>query len=237
MKLKKRKNIILIISASMLIIFFVILPPFFSINPSVGKNHAIIIDPLYLDYPNQDFIDKAKIYLTEAGFKVDVYKGSNITVQFLKNLPKGYRVVIIRSHSGLWEEDGEVLQAITTAEYYDESLITFPAGKYWSEASDNQLAKMTPWANPEKAYFCVLPRFVEMSMKGKFQNSIVIAMGCTGLVGQTNLMAKAFVGQGALVYVGWNDYVRLNDTDAATLELLKAFLLRGLPLNSPWIRL
>jgi len=61
---------------------------YFSINfqPSTFKDEkrAIIVDSLCLMEPNKDFISQAKQLLEDAGFKVDLCMGRNVTVDFYK---------------------------------------------------------------------------------------------------------------------------------------------------------
>jgi hypothetical protein len=56
-------------------------------------------------------------------------------------------------------------------------------------------------------------------MNGKFQNTVIIMMGCQGL--ENTLMAQAFIQKGAKVYISWNQWVTATHTDTATTHLLQ----------------
>lgn len=58
-----------------------------------------------------------KADLEAAGFKVDIYEGKEVSVNFYRELPKyGYRLIIFRAHSGLMQrwEDSQVVVKETT---------------------------------------------------------------------------------------------------------------------------
>jgi hypothetical protein len=57
-------------------------------------------------------------------------------------------------------------------------------------------------------------------MHGKFQHTMIVMMGCSGLAGSD--MAKAFLERGASAYVGWDGLVTAGHTDASTLALLQS---------------
>jgi len=61
-------------------------------------------------------------------------------------------------------------------------------------------------------------------MKGRFQNTIIIMMGCNGL--ETTTMAQAFVDKGAKVYISWDKMVSASHTDLATTHLLQHLLIQ-----------
>jgi hypothetical protein len=61
-------------------------------------------------------------------------------------------------------------------------------------------------------------------MKGKFNNTVIIMMGCSGL-SATN-MAKAFIEKGAKAYIGWQGSITLDHSDKGTLYLLQQLLIK-----------
>src|SRR4030042_4875847 len=100
-----------------------------------GNNRAAIIDQLYLREPNPDFIAEATRILESSGFAVDVWQGGDITGDFYRTLPSlGYRLIILRVHSGLLlEMEGDKVVALdntylftgenyTTTRYITEQL-------------------------------------------------------------------------------------------------------------------
>jgi hypothetical protein len=188
-------------------------------NPS-AQLKAAIVDQLSLTFPNQTFIEASADTLTEAGYTVDYFSGENVTAEFFTNLPSyEYRIVILRIHS-----------STTTAEKAQESLAIFTSeryssSKYLSMQIKGQLVSVSFSEDEMKRgvrYFGICPRFVSECMVGRFQNTVVITMGCQGL--ENTLMARAFVEKGAGVYVGWSQSVTASHTDAATGYLLQHFL-------------
>ena len=62
-------------------------------------------------------------------------------------------------------------------------------------------------------------------MRGGFDGANVVLMGCDVLRGEQ--LAAAFVDKGAGVVVGWDRPVTAAHTDAATLSLLRRYLVEG----------
>jgi hypothetical protein len=179
---------------------------------------AAIVDQLSLTYPNQTFIERATSILKQAGYSVDYYPGKNVTVEFYRNLAMhGYSLIILRVHSGL--VPGTRYVGFFTSERYDQS-------KYVQEQLWNQLWKAV-YSNEDVAkgitYFGISPYFVTGSMNGKFENTVIIMMGCNGLT--YTPMAEAFIEKGAKAYIGWNGSVSASYTDEATANLLQHLIL------------
>lgn len=178
---------------------------------------AAIVDQLSITQPNEPFVEEAKALLNEAGFLVDYYDSDNVTVNFYRNLPTHcYRLILLRVHSGSATE-GEIMD-LFTSELYDES-------KYVGEQMKTRLGAVAllPYQPGDPLYFSITHGFVRSSMKGKFNNAVIIMMGCEGL--KWNNMAEAFIEKGAQVYVGWNELVSASHTDQATIDLLRRFLI------------
>jgi len=182
---------------------------------------AAIVDQLSATFPNQSFNDNAKTLLADAGYTVDYYGPDKVTVEFFRGLPsKGYGLVIIRAHStGHSNVPGEDI-TIFTSEPYDPN-------RYQYEQLTNQVFRASLGTNLTEAelgkgrlYFAISSSFVEHSMQGRFPNSIIIMMGCTGL--KNSNMAQAFVSKGARVYVSWENSVTPDRTDNATTALLRS---------------
>lgn len=186
-------------------------------NPTSSQLKAAIVDHLSLTCPNQTFIETATNTLKQAGYSVDYYPGENVTVEFYRNLPThNYGFIILRVHSSATYVGGtESPVALFTSESYSQT-------KYIYEQLTYQLAG-TAYSVQEKekgiAYFGISPFFVTRSMKGSFQNAVIIMMGCEGLDNPS--MAKAFVEKGAKAYIGWNASVLASHTDQATICLLQ----------------
>jgi len=188
---------------------------------SASEPKAAIVDQLSLTSPNQTFIEKATKILEQAGYKVDYYPGEKVTVEFYRNLPThGYKIIILRVHSSATLLGGtEGPTVLFSSERFNPS-------KYVYEQRTDQLWRVVYSAEEREegiVYFGVTPLFVMESMKGKFENAVIVMMGCEGL--DNPLMAEAFVNKGAKVYIGWNQKVSASYTDLATTHFLKHFLI------------
>lgn len=194
---------------------------------STTEPKSAIVDQLSLTFPNQTFIQTATNTLKQAGYTVDYYPGEKVTVEFYRNLPThGYGLIILRVHSSATSpERTEGPVALFTSERYDRS-------KHVYEQLTDQLVGVAFSQDEMKegiTYFGINPPFVTQGMNGKFQNTIIIMMGCEGL--DNTLMAEAFVEKGAKVYISWNQPVSASRTDTATTHLLQHFLIEKLTLK------
>jgi hypothetical protein len=182
---------------------------------STSELRAAIVDQLSLTYPNQTFIEKATNTLKQAGFTVDYYPGREVTVELYRNLPtRGYSIIILRVHSALaYSEEGQKLGFVDlfSSEPYNTN-------KYVYEQLTDQISKVM-FLNGESAYFGISPPFIAKSMSGRFNNTLIIMMGCDGLT-YTSL-ARAFVDKGAKAYISWKGRVSASHTDKATTRLLQ----------------
>jgi hypothetical protein len=175
-----------------------------------GEIKAAIIDQLALYEQNPQFIKEVSEQLEGQGFTVDVYSGSEVTVDLYQNLPAhGYELVIFRAHAGfLGEGPGSEKSGPTylfTGENYAVTQNSF--GQLFDEVSPAQ-------AFNGPTVFAVNPKFVLKSMKGSFHNTAIIMMGCA--TARNSDMAEAFVARGASVYIGWSASVCLDYVDDAT---------------------
>lgn len=192
-----------------------------------GPKTAAIVDQLSLTQPNPDFISSARGLLAEAGYLVDYFPGEQVTVDFYRTLPQGgYDLILLRAHAGITTEvdvsSGERLEteyvSLFTGEHYS-------ANKYPDEQL-NRLGKAVyyPGADP---LFGIGPDFVTHSMEGRFDDTVIVMMGCDGLRSQRT--AQAFLDRGARAFVSWSRPVSASHTDAATERLLENLLVAGLP--------
>lgn len=188
-----------------------------------GEAKAAIIDQLYILRPNQAFIDEATAVLEGYGFTVDLYQGDEVTVDFFRELPShGYKLIIFRVHSGelIREHDSETVEAtfLFTSEPYSET-------KYTREQMSGQMAKAR--TSEQLPYiFAIGAKFVTDSMKGNFDNTVVIMMGCSAI--RHPDMAQAFIEKGASTYLGWGASVDLSYVDGATLDLISNLCTKGM---------
>ena len=174
---------------------------------------AAIVDQLSLTQPNPGFADRAAHTLMEAGYSVDYYPGEEITVDFYRNLPLGdYKLILLRNHSSVAQQTGGV--GLFTSEPYSET-------RYVEEQRAGHFGR-AHYYDGGAYYFAVHPKFIESSAGGRFDDTLVIMMGCQGLL-KSN-MAEALVDKGALAVIGWDGLVSAAHSDAAT-ELLVRHLL------------
>jgi len=213
-------------------IVFLLLFLYFLLRPSGGQNlpqgqfgtpRAAILDQLSLYLPNQNFVQSSTDILTNAGFEVDYYGGNEVTVDLYRRLPSlGYKLIIMRVHSGLMLKENKITKnvAFFTSEPYSTT-------KYILEQLRDEvtpaIVSFTPVVMENMpVYFAITPEFIKSSMEGRFENAVIIMMGCDGLV--YTPMAEALIERGALVYIGWNDVVTIDYVDNATLHLLNGLI-------------
>lgn len=178
---------------------------------------AAIVDELSLTNPNEATRARQNSteILEEAGFTVDYYGGDNVTVELYRNLPsQGHGLIIFRVHSG-WSNQKHCLFLFTSEEY--------DKWKYQDLQLDDQLVRVG--VSEELAlWFGITPKFVEKSMNGRFQNTIILMMTCTGFIDPK--MAEAFVEKGASVYISWTELVDADHNDDATAALLDKLVVK-----------
>jgi hypothetical protein len=184
---------------------------------TIVESKAAIIDQLFTLQPNQDFIDQNTKLLAASGYKVDVYRGDEITVDFFRSIANsGYRIIIFRAHAGLLGSEGKTISrtCVFTNESYTET-------KHIPEQLSGKLAKARinedfPWV------FAVGADFIKHETKGKFDRTVIIMMGCS--TAYIDDLARSFIDKGASVYTGWNASIGLEYVDNTTTLLLKKLL-------------
>ena len=169
---------------------------------------AVVVDALSAEYPNAAFTEGVGDVLGQAGLRVDVFSGSVVTVDFLKNLGADYKVVILRLHSAVSVQN----------ELYLFTAEPFSSDKYVQERSFGLVKEAYP-IDGSQSFFAVNWGFVKRLMTGRFSGSIVIAMGCDS--GVDKMLASEFINQGAVAFVGWSGQVLLSHSDRTTQQLLK----------------
>lgn len=178
-----------------------------------GGLKAVIVDQLSSIQENDAFVANVTKQLEKYGFKVDLYQRDEVNVGLYQQLAtRGYKLIIFRAHSGLLAEN-EVTQDRTvlfTNEQYNQL-------KYGAEQLNDRLV-MARVSDRYPMVFGIPPRFITESMDGRFDDAVVIMMGCSGLFVRD--LAEAFVDRGASVYVGWNGSVELYYVDEATPYLV-----------------
>jgi len=190
---------------------------------------AAIVDQLSLSQPNPDFAGSATDILEQAGYAVDYFPGEEVTVDFYRNLPAhDYDLLILRVHSGLVTQVDVTTGEKTETEYV--SLFTgepYIEGKY-AEEQQGRVGKSLYYEGASPL-FGILPKFIEESMRGSFDKTLIVLMGCDGL--RSERTAQAFLDKGARAFVSWSRSVSASHSDAATLRLLEKLLIEGLPVG------
>jgi len=188
-----------------------------------ASRKVALIDQLSASYPNPSFKDEFVRIFKDAGFSSDIYGSAEANIDLYRNLPSlGYRAIVFRVHQStpveyLLPNDRPITGPpvyLFTGEPYDEH-------KYVVE----QLSDLVVPAreiNGSKIYFAIGPQFVQ-SMSGKFQNTVIILAGCSGLYSAD--LADSFIVKGASVVIGWQRFVQMDYTDKAIIRLLKALVL------------
>ena len=189
-----------------------------TVHPDTGSPKAAIVDHLSLTAPNPNFKEEATNILEQAGYAVEYYPGEEVKVDFYRNLPThDYDLIILRVHSAITA--GSHSLGLFTSEPYSKN-------KYVYEQLTDQLVGAA-YSEEERergiTYFAIGPPFVTGAMKGRFENTTIIMMGCEGLT--YTLMAEAFIENGAKVYISWNGPVSADHTDQATLYLLQHLII------------
>ena len=197
------------------VVVFVRIYPMGQSSPdNMVKPRAAIVDQLSSLLENEDFVTEVTRELEDYGFEVDLYQGDEITVDFYRGLPThGYKLIIFRAHSGLLAEDEEIIErtVLFTNEEYSLS-------RYVGEQLDDRLVM----ARVDEGYpmlFGIPPKFISESMEGKFDDAVIIMMGCSGIY--LGDLAGALVDKGASVYLAWHGSVELYYVDEATPYLMR----------------
>ena len=172
-----------------------------------------IVDQLHSIQPNPSFINRTTAALEVCGFEVDVYQGDEVTVDFYRKLPSlGYKLIIFRVHSGLLIKEGEMAEGTWLFTDEPHSRTKYVNERLAGSIVKARTAENKPWV------FAVGSEFVTNSMEGRFDNTVIIMMGCYCLY--LDDLAQAFTQKGASVYLGWDGNVTLSYIDEATRNLI-----------------
>jgi hypothetical protein len=174
---------------------------------------------------NPQFTDDVTAFLTSKDIITNTFKDSNITVDLYRQLPTyGYSLIVLRVHAGVLESDPTKPTFLFTEEPYN-------IYDYWIEQWSGQVqsGKIDPDNPKEDPVFTVGPEFVEGSMEGNFNDSVVILSSCLGLY--TNQLANAFLERGAKAFISWDEKVGLAHTDEAAMVLLNSLIEEGMTIS------
>ncbi len=195
---------------------------------SSGPKTAAIVDQLSLTVSNPDFVASATGLLEEAGYTVDYYSGEQVSVDFYRGLPThDYDLIILRVHAGITIERDAASGEKTQTEYV--SLFTgepYSETGYPEEEKAGRLAEAVYYEGAS-SLFAITPDFIKHSMGGRFDDTLIVMMGCDGLRSQRT--AQAFLDKGVSAFVSWSLPVTASHTDAATQRLLEKLFVQELP--------
>jgi len=177
---------------------------------------AAIIDQLSASIPNPEFVNSSMTILRESGFLVDYYPSERVTVDLYRELPSlEYDLIVFRTHVGrtrkVDSETGEVTWPGYVSIFTGEPFTG--RDKYPKQGVGEGV---TDEGGP--ILYAITTGFVEHVMNGKFNGTVIVMMGCDGLL--SSQTAKVFLDKGASAFIGWNDYVTASHTDASTNLLL-----------------
>ncbi|OLE68960.1 hypothetical protein AUF78_13800 [archaeon 13_1_20CM_2_51_12] len=190
--------------------------PFPPLQPHLinGENSlkAVLIDSLSLTDPDPLFISNVTHSLSVAGYTVDYYGPSHVTVDLFRNLAlQNYKIVIIRSHTATVQGIPTSLSIVTSEPYSNL--------KYAYQQLIGQVAPAI--VRPGNTFFAITPAFIRDAIQGSLRDALVVQMGCGTLTGNREI-AMAFIGKGASAFVGWNNTVSSWYTDLATQKFVSS---------------
>lgn len=140
-----------------------------------------------------------------------------MTVDFLKTVPSGYKLVILRMHSALHSDQLYLFTAepYSVGKYPQEQQFQLVKAAYTTETEESQPVFAVNWG------------FIKRCMTGKFNGTLVIAMGCDGT--RDPVIIEEIMNQDAVGYISWTGPVLISHSDTATLHLTDALYLEQLP--------
>ncbi len=194
-----------------------------------GIPKAVIIDQLYDEIPNPDFQQNATEYFKTAGYDVDIYNTKDITVDFYKELPSmDYEFIVIRSHATAFYFK-YASEALFTGEKYSpkKHSVDQLSGHIGPAAPLNvaEINKMSKDIVDSQTYFVFGSKFVDEKMVGKFPGSVIVLAGC--YTTSSELLSQSLIDRGASVVVGWDNTVRVDQSDKVILAFLEKMLVNG----------
>jgi hypothetical protein len=153
--------------------------------------------------------------ISNAGYKVDLFRGTNVTVDLFRNIG-GYKILILRLHSAIHTDE---FLYIFSGEKYTES-------KYVNEQLTGAVRKGYTFNESETPYFVLNAVFLGNNNPIGLNGTTIIMTGCNGTA--TPYVIQRFFERGAKAYVSWDGYVGLSHSDEATLRLVRAMYSEGL---------
>jgi len=194
------------------------------LGPTWPPPKAPILDQTSRTDLSSEFIEKARDYLCQAGYEVEVYPWEKLTVDFYRTLPlRGCQLILFQTDS--------TSQAIGPAAEGRTSVPFIFTGeeasrRYLVEQLQDRIRLAKFFYGDFPPFLAIRPAFVRFSMSGSSSGTVIIIGGCQSLA--TGDLAQAFLDRGASLVIGWDGLVDLSLNNEAVLQLLKALALEGL---------
>jgi hypothetical protein len=206
---------LLLLSACALLVNWSFAPQQSQLYTNVNVPRAAILDGLWDTEPNSTLIESMVQYLSNAGYPVDVFRGTNVTIDLLRNIG-GYKILILRLHSTI---NTDRFLYLFSGEKYTES-------KYAADQLAGTVRKAYTFNESEPPYFALNAVFLGSNKPDGLNGTTVILTGCNGTA--TPYVIQRFFQKGIKAYISWNGYVDLSHSDEAALDLVRAMYSRGL---------
>lgn len=211
----QRRNVvpvIMILAATMILaVSYAIMSSENRLDGATGQ--VLLIDQLSITHPNKTFYWTTQELLNRFNLQLWYKEGIFNNVDFFKKLASyNYKIIILRVHSAMSPEGN---LAIFTGEKWDDRKASF---NYLTDILADRIVRVKVEEN-STPYFGITPDFIKGSMKGNFEDTIIIMMGCQGLT--NSKAAQAFIEKGAKVYISWTGPVSSEHTDSAIQHLLE----------------
>jgi len=171
---------------------------------------AAILDALYASSQDLTYEQNLTNYLSKAGYRVDVFRGENVTIDLLRNIG-GYKVLILRLHSAI-----RGFLYLFSGEKYTQS-------EYALEQLSGGVREGITFDNV--SYFAINAVFLGGKNQWGLKGSTIILMGCNGTGDSYSI--QRLLDRGVKAYIAWTGYVELSYSDETTLALVKALYLKG----------
>ncbi|MCS7145286.1 MAG: hypothetical protein RMJ28_06700 [Nitrososphaerota archaeon] len=177
------------------------------------RPRAAIVDGLSEDLPNPELIRDMAERLESAGYVVEIFNGSGVSVDFFRRLPSmDFSLIIMRLHGGrLRQPIGLLIGSGLFAEPFNEN-------KYLEEYLSGYLLRGVPYVG-DKDYFVITPHFVSDKLEGRFRGSAIVVLSCYSAVDE--VLASAFLSRGASAFVGVDNVATDIYLDRVGLELVR----------------
>ena len=184
-----------------------------TIHSSPQPKTALIIDGLSVEFNNKEFIDKIAYYFKQAGYDVEIYNGTSVTVDTYRKMFNGkYKVIILRVHSA--PGDGIIVPKDAIVFFTAESTTV---KKYFAEQLMGFVVKARTLTRGE-SFYAITPSFIR-NAPGKLKDTVVIVLSCYGTLG--GITVREFLDKGAMAYIGWDGEVSPEYMDKAGLFLIE----------------